>query len=156
MMDSFVYIPGDEPEKPAPLQRFLPEIQEGVATTFLASHAGTGGLNRRGWILDPFGASPQLAAEVAAQGYRTLVAVNNPVMRFLLELAADPPSARRAARRPGRAGRRPQGQRTPRNPPAVPLSDQLHQVPEGSPGRSLRLGTLQRHAGCPHLPLRLR
>ena len=91
-MDSFVYIPGDEPEKPAPLQRFLPEIPAGVATAFLTSHSGTGGLSRGGWILDPFGASPQLAAEVAAQGYRTLVAVNNPVTRFLLELTADPPS----------------------------------------------------------------
>ena len=91
-MDSFVYLPGDEPEKPAPLQRFLPEIPEGVATAFLAAHSGAGGLSRGGWVLDPFGASPQLAAEVAARGYRTLVAVNNPVARFLLELAADPPS----------------------------------------------------------------
>ena len=44
------------------------------------------------WVLDPLGASPQLATEIASQGYRTLVAVNNPVTRFLLELAAHPPS----------------------------------------------------------------
>ena len=50
------------------------------------------GLERGAWILDPFGASPQLAAEVARQGYRILVAVNNPVIRFLVEMAANPPS----------------------------------------------------------------
>jgi hypothetical protein len=42
--------------------------------------------------LDPLGASPQLAVEIAAHGYRTLVAVNNPITRFLLEMAAQPPS----------------------------------------------------------------
>jgi len=91
-MDNFVYIPGDEPEKSAPLARFLPPVPQGVAATFLAQHSGLAGREGGAWILDPFGASPQLAAETARQGYRILVAVNNPVTRFLVEMAANPPS----------------------------------------------------------------
>jgi hypothetical protein len=91
-MDSFIYIPGDEPKKPAPLARYLPPIPEGVAVTFLAKHFGLEGQAHAAWILDPFGASPSLATEIAANGYRTLVAVNNPIIRFLLEIAANPPS----------------------------------------------------------------
>ena len=91
-MDNFIYIPGDESEKPAPLARYLPPIPEGVAATFLANHFESAGQEHAVWILDPFGASPQLAAEIAANGYRTLVAVNNPITRFLLEMVATPPS----------------------------------------------------------------
>ena len=91
-MDSFVYIPGDEPEKTAPLARYLPPIPEGVAAAFLAQHSGLSEPERGAWILDPLGASPRLAAEIASHGYRVLVAVNNPVTRFLLEMAANPPS----------------------------------------------------------------
>src|SRR5512136_674641 len=91
-MDNFAYIPGDELEKSAPLARFLPPVAEGVAAAFLTQHSGLTGFERGAWILDPFGASPQLAAEVSRQGYRMLVAVNNPVTRFLIEMAANPPS----------------------------------------------------------------
>jgi len=91
-MDNLVYIPGDEPSKPAPMERYLPPIPEGVAAAFLAGHSGSRKLERGDWVLDPLGASPQLAVEIAAHGYRTLVAVNNPVTRFLLELTASPPS----------------------------------------------------------------
>jgi len=91
-MDNLVYLPGDEPAKPAPLRRYLPDIPEGIAAAFLAGHAGSSGLEHGAWVLDPLGSSPQLAVEIAAQGYRTLVAVNNPVTRFLLELAAQPAS----------------------------------------------------------------
>ena len=91
-MDDLVYIPGDEPEKPSPLARFLPAIPDGIAAAFLAGHSETIGLERGAWVLDPLGASPQLAIEIAGQGVRSLVAVNNPITRFLLELAAHPPS----------------------------------------------------------------
>lgn len=91
-MDDFVYIPGDEHKKPSPLARFLPAIPDGIAAAFLAGHSGTIGLERGAWVLDPLGASPQLAMEIAGQGVRSLVAVNNPITRFLLELAAHPPS----------------------------------------------------------------
>ncbi len=91
-MDNLVYIPGDEPSKPAPLARYLPAVPEGVAAAFLSGHPASTALERGAWVLDPLGASPQLAVEIARQGYRTLVAVNNPVTRFLLEMAARPPS----------------------------------------------------------------
>jgi hypothetical protein len=44
------------------------------------------------WVIDPYGASPELAAEVAQTGYRLLVAANNPISRFLIEMTAAPPS----------------------------------------------------------------
>jgi hypothetical protein len=91
-MDYLVYIPGDEPEKSAPLARYLPAIPQGLAAAFLSGHSGVIELGQAAWVLDPLGASPQLAIEIAAQGFRTLVAVNNPVTRFLIELAAHPAS----------------------------------------------------------------
>ncbi len=91
-MDNLVYLPGDEPEKSAALARYLPVIPEGVASAFLAGHSGSTGLERGAWVLDPLGASPQLAIEIASHGFRSLVAVNNPITRFLLELAAHPPN----------------------------------------------------------------
>lgn len=42
-------------------------------------------------MLDPFGASPRPVVEAARAGYRVLVASNNPVDRFLIDLAANPP-----------------------------------------------------------------
>jgi hypothetical protein len=86
-MDGFVYIPGNESEIPSPLARYLPPVPEGIGAAFLARHPAPGG-----WVLDPFGTSPSLAIEMARTGWQVLVAVNNPVTRFLLELAADPPS----------------------------------------------------------------
>ena len=91
-MENLIYIPGDDPVRTAPLARYLPVVPQGVATAYLAGYSKSGRLERGAWVLDPFGASPQLALEIAAQGYRTLVAVNNPVTRFLLELAALAPS----------------------------------------------------------------
>lgn len=81
------YIPGYPPRRPEPLSRFLPPIPEGVLPTWLENHLPPGS-----WVLDPFVASPRLAVEAARAGYRLLVAANNPVGRFLLEMAAAPPS----------------------------------------------------------------
>ena len=91
-MDGFGYIPADEPGKTAPLARYLPPIPVGVAASFLAEHSIIGEPKRGDWILDPFGASPRLAVEMARLDYRVLVAVNNPVTHFLLEMAANPAS----------------------------------------------------------------
>ncbi len=91
-MDSFIYIPGDEPGKSIPLARYLPPVPEGVGATFLSKYFRLDRQKQAAWILDPFAASPQLATEIAANGYRTIVAVNNPVTRFLLEMSANPPS----------------------------------------------------------------
>ena len=86
-MDGFAYLPGDEPENPGPLARYLPLAADGTATAFLALHSRPGD-----WVLDPFGASPRTCLEMARLGFRVLVAVNNPVTRFLLETTANPAS----------------------------------------------------------------
>ena len=80
------YLPGIFPPAPEPLGRFLPPIPDGAAAAWLTSRVPPGS-----WILDPFGTSPRLAAEIARLGYRVLVAANNPIARFLLEMAADLP-----------------------------------------------------------------
>ncbi len=86
-MESFAYLPGEDPPHPGPLARFLPPVPEGIVSAFLASHPLTSG----GLVLDPFGASPRLAVQAARAGLRLVVAVNNPVARFLIEMSADPP-----------------------------------------------------------------
>lgn len=94
-MEALPYIPGFKAADPGPLSRFLPPIEAGTISTWLshrapafdAAHGKSGN-----WLLDPFGFSPRLVLEAARAGYRILVTVNNPVTRFLLEIAANPPS----------------------------------------------------------------
>ena len=81
------FLPGVYPDNPGPLGRFLPPIPEGTVTAWLHQHVPPGT-----WVLDPFGASPRLAVEIAHAGYRVLVAANNPVARHLLEFVANPPT----------------------------------------------------------------
>jgi len=85
-MDPQPYIPGLSPAEPGPLSRFMPPLEEGVVSAWLAQHAQPGT-----WLLDPFGFAPRLALEAARAGHRLLVTANNPITRFLLEMAADPP-----------------------------------------------------------------
>jgi hypothetical protein len=82
------YIPGGGVQEDKPLDRYLPPIQKGVATTWLNQNIPTGS-----WLLDPFGAAPDLVIEAAQDGYNVLVSANNPVTRFILEVLCDPPSA---------------------------------------------------------------
>lgn len=86
-MDHQPYIPGLKPADAGPLSRFIPPLEEGVIARWLPLHAPTGS-----WLLDPFGFSPRLVLEAARAGYRVLVTANNPITRFLLEIAANPPS----------------------------------------------------------------
>ena len=86
MPESLVFLPGWKPAHPGLLSRYLPPIAEGVATAWLRAHARPGA-----WVLDPFGAAPGVTVEAARAGNRVLVAANNPVARFLLELATHPP-----------------------------------------------------------------
>jgi hypothetical protein len=81
------YLTGTLPGRPEPLARYLPPVTQGVVSTWLARHIPPGA-----WVLDPFGSSPQVAVEAARAGYRVLVAANNPISRFLLEMAANPSS----------------------------------------------------------------
>jgi hypothetical protein len=87
MPDPIAFIPGGSPETTSPFGRFLPRIPAGAITAWLELSADPGD-----WILEPFGASPAAVIEAARAGYRVLVAANNPVARFLLEMAADPPT----------------------------------------------------------------
>ncbi|HJS28627.1 MAG TPA: hypothetical protein VJ768_03335, partial [Anaerolineales bacterium] len=81
------FIPGRQADRPLPLVRFLPPSPEGVVTAWLRDHVPAGS-----WVLDPFGSIPELPMEAARGGYRILVAANNPVSRFLLEMSASPRS----------------------------------------------------------------
>jgi hypothetical protein len=90
-MDIFsahAFLPGDYPANPEPLGRFLPVIPAGVVQTYLSESKVQPG----SYILDPFGASSRLVMEMARAGYRVLTAVNNPITRFLMEMAASPPT----------------------------------------------------------------
>lgn len=82
---SFPYLVGVPPPRPGPLGRFLPPLEEGCITDWLAKHVPLGE-----WVLEPFGASPLPAVEAARAGYRVLIAANNPVTRFLIESYAAP------------------------------------------------------------------
>lgn len=73
-------------KKKGPLDRFLPPIPDGYAGKFFKT------LDLKGkMILDPFGASPNIIIQVAKFGGRVLVAVNNPILQLLIEVAANPP-----------------------------------------------------------------
>jgi hypothetical protein len=80
------FIPGQTTKRQQPLGRYLPPIPEGVAPAWLENHAPKGS-----WVLDPFGASPDLIGEIARQGYKVLVTANNPLLAFILKLNACPP-----------------------------------------------------------------
>jgi hypothetical protein len=69
------------------LERYLPPIPGEYAINWIRSQSLKGVI-----ILDPFGASPNLTANIAQNGNRVLVAVNNPILRLLIELTANPPS----------------------------------------------------------------
>jgi hypothetical protein len=83
---TLAYLPGYGNVYPIPLGRFLPLVPGGVIPVWLGSHVPAGA-----WVLDPFGASPQAAIEAARAGYRVLIASNNPVTRFILEMLACAP-----------------------------------------------------------------
>ncbi|HTP03074.1 MAG TPA: hypothetical protein VMJ64_16985 [Anaerolineales bacterium] len=93
-MESLPYIPGLKAAEPGPLSRFLPPLEEGTVSAWLMLHAppAAASAHPSGWLIDPFGFSPRLAVEAARAGYRILVTVNNPITRFLMEMAARPPS----------------------------------------------------------------
>ncbi len=80
------FITGKPVDKSGLLSRFLPPIPEGIALKWAKDNLETGS-----WILDPFGTSPEFTLELAQSGLRVLIAANNPIARFLLELGANPP-----------------------------------------------------------------
>jgi hypothetical protein len=84
-MDALPFPPGRPSDRPGPLARFLPPLETGTARRALGLCESPGT-----WVLDPFGASPRLAVELACSGVGLLTACNNPVTRFVLEGAAHP------------------------------------------------------------------
>jgi hypothetical protein len=82
------YISGEYRGNPEPLGRYLPIIPGGVVKAYLAESK----LQPGETILDPFGASIGMVTEMARAGFSVLTAVNNPINRFLMEMAAEPPS----------------------------------------------------------------
>ena len=88
ILSAEAFIPGDPPQTVQPLGRYLPDIPEDIATTYLAES----GFNKENLVLDPFGTSIHMLLEIARAGYRVLTAVNNPITRFVLEVEADPPT----------------------------------------------------------------
>lgn len=84
-MDGLPFPTGRPPRRAEPISRFLPPLEIGAAARALELCVSPGT-----WLLDPFGASPRLAVELARAGTGILVACNNPVTRFVLEGAAHP------------------------------------------------------------------
>ncbi|MGD2252376.1 MAG: hypothetical protein PVF70_05600, partial [Anaerolineales bacterium] len=67
------------------MARYLPPFDEGTTTSALTRFGSPGEV-----VLDPFGASPLLAREAALSGRALLVAVNNPITRFVLKHTLQP------------------------------------------------------------------
>ena len=79
------YVPGNPVIGPSPLARFLPPLEEGTVARAIERFGQRGDL-----VLDPFGASPRLALEAALQERAVLLAVNNPITRFVLRHTLKP------------------------------------------------------------------
>ncbi|MEW6180478.1 MAG: hypothetical protein AB1522_11180 [Chloroflexota bacterium] len=80
----FIAGSGDPPDYP--LGRYLPRLPAGMIEAWLKQHIRPGA-----WLLDPIGSHPQLALEAARSGYRVLIASNNPILSFMLEVLAEAP-----------------------------------------------------------------
>ena len=80
------FLPGSGAPGPVPLGRYLPILPPGVFSRWLEENVPAGS-----WLLDPIGGHPGLALEAAQAGYRILVASNNPILTFLLEVLASGP-----------------------------------------------------------------
>lgn len=86
-MNDQPYLHGTLPPTSPPLGSLLPVIQSGVISQWLETH-----LDRSNWILCPFGSSPQAGLEAARAGYRVLMPIHNPILRFLVKNTASAPS----------------------------------------------------------------
>jgi len=80
------FLPGNGVTFPFPLARYLPLLPPGTIDQWAADGPAVGS-----WLLDPFGAHPLLALEAARAGYRVLVASNNPILGFVLEVLTTAP-----------------------------------------------------------------
>ncbi len=81
------FAPLGQMENPRLLGRYLPALPQDLAQEVFRSFP-----HPQPWALEPFGASPAFALQLAHAGARVLVCAPNPVIRFLLDLEAQPPS----------------------------------------------------------------
>ena len=96
-MKPLPFVPGFPGDSFGLLERYLPPVPEGVSAAHIERHSAPGDL-----LLDPFGQSPRIAIEAAQLGRRIVVVNRNPVIRFVLANACNPPDdsvARRALTR---------------------------------------------------------
>jgi hypothetical protein len=87
MMPELTFIAGNSLIPSLPLGRYLPPVPGQMTAGWLKKNLPVGA-----WILDPLGSTPQLALEAARAGYRALVASNNPILTYMLEILAQTPS----------------------------------------------------------------
>ncbi len=86
-MNNQPFIRGEPPKSIYPLQTCLPAYRPQVISTWLKQLSSSEGI-----ILCPFGSSPQVVLEAARSGFQILTPVHNPILRFLIESLANPPS----------------------------------------------------------------
>lgn len=82
------FIPARSAVPGLPLARYLPPLPYGIVTSWLEENLPPGSL-----VLEPFGANPLVALEIAQSGYRVLVTSNNPILSLMLEVLAEAPPA---------------------------------------------------------------
>ena len=80
------YIPGRGLLPELPLGRFLPPIPGGMVSEWCQKFLSPGD-----WVLDPFGFNPMVPIEIASEGFKVLVTVNNPIHAFMLKIIASAP-----------------------------------------------------------------
>jgi len=81
------FVPGGYSTSQLALSRFLPPVPSGMVQTWLKQNVPAGE-----YVIDPLCASPSLVLEAARAGYRVLVASNNPILSFMLEVLASAPT----------------------------------------------------------------
>ena len=81
------YLYGETITQVPPLGSYLPILPAGVVSSWLTENLSPGD-----WVLCPFGSSPQAALEAAQAGFRVLMPIHNPILRFLVKKRAAPPS----------------------------------------------------------------
>jgi len=86
-MNNQPFIRGEPPKSIYPLQTCLPAYRPQVVSAWLKELPSSEGI-----ILCPFGGSPQVAVESARAGFQTLIPVHNPILRFIIESLAHPPT----------------------------------------------------------------
>ncbi len=80
------FLSGRSTSDTLPLARYLPTMPGGMVLSWLEQNISPGDL-----VLDPLGATPALALEAARAGYRVIVASNNPIGSFMLQVLASAP-----------------------------------------------------------------